>query len=70
MRNTTAFLVLLGCLSGGAQAQSDAIASAPKPSKTDSQYADGGQPCAAPAPVSSTSTPDPSAPQNQIEYGG
>ncbi len=69
MRNTTAFLVLLGCLTGGALAQSDEAVNATS-SQTNSKYADASQPCAAPAPVSTAPTPDASAPQNQIEYGG
>ncbi len=67
MRNTTAFLVLLGCLTGGALAQSDDSTSTTRP-PANSEYADASQPCTAPAPVAPES--DPSAPQNQIEYGG
>ncbi len=64
MRHTTAFLVLLGCLSGTAVAEIQHTL--PANTELSEVYASGdNQPCSVPV-----REPDPDAPQNQIEYGG
>ena len=69
MKHTAAFLALLACLTGAAMAET--TQAAPQSRNTGATYpqSSGNQTCTTPndpAPPAS----DPSAPQNQVEYGG
>lgn len=65
MKNTAAFLVLLGCLTGSAVGETQAVApQQQRDTATTDQNCTGATSDPAPQQM------DPSAPQNQVEYGG